>query len=505
MPHVLPIFGVLMARQRIIEHTKAAAAKAATQKARTRGRPAAKPKRTSRAATNPYGSDTSEITDDFFSKMVAANVQMTGDPRVYTTDEAERWISVIPFPSLCLEYMFAQNGYPLSRMMHLFGIQHSGKSAMAVEIMRWHLEQGGMAAISETEGKDIPDLRNSLLGNPEFRKRVFFNQDPGTDLWQRRVTYWLKSYKKAADGAREGTPGLGRKTVFNMIVDSVGAAATEEERKKIGEAGFAGRGHPVTALAISSFMKTLPDQLIEYPINLTFVNHMKPGQDAAGRPTSSTYGGKSVKFHTTYELEMARIKSIKQARSGGIDVSFQLRKNGLGELGRKISAKLVWGNRRTTDNELQQFSYWDWHGATIDMLLKQGTDTASIRKEIAEVVDLRPVSGRRMYSKALGVPKDAPLRYEQLGELLHTRHEIIDELRKILGIHVRPTFEPGIDLRQQQDEFEKYRKNRRVCPVLKISGEATNLIDGLAELQDNTQHVDGRTSDLDPVETHDDD
>lgn len=503
-----------MVRQRLVAQAKAAEAKTAekpatarraTRSARKAGDRTRTRTRTRAKTGNPYGSDTAEVTDTFISGMITNNMAITGDKRVYVASESEQWISVIPLPSLCLEYMFGQNGYPLSRMMHLFGVQHSGKSAMAVEIMRWHLEQNGIGAISETEGKDIPDLRNSLLVHKHFQDRVFFNQDPGTDLWQRRLSYWLKTYKRTADGAKaDGVKAQGRKTVFNMIIDSLGAAATSEERDKIDSTGYAGRGHPVNALAISSFMKTLPEKLIDYPISLTFVNHMKPIQDAQGRPGISTYGGKSVKFHTTYELEMNRSKSIKQARSGGIDVSFRLRKNGLGEMDRRITASLLWCNRRNAAGELQQYSYWDWHGATIALLLAQRDAAASIRKEIDEIVDIRPATGRRAYSKVLGVPKDSPLRYDEFGELLYTRPELLTELRKVLGIHIRPTFEPGIDLRKQQQDFEKYKLNHRVCPVPRLVSEAADLAQSLHELTANTQLVNGKKMEIPDAEVADD-
>lgn len=486
-----------MARQRLVADAVAAETKkakpAVASRTRAAGAPAARKAPRKAKTGNPYGSDTAAVTDSFVTAMIGINTTHTGEKQVYTAKESEQWVSVIPLPSLCLEYMLGQNGYPLSRMMHLFGVQHSGKSAMAVEILRWHLEQHGMGAISETEGKDIPDLRNSLLVHEKFQERVFFNQDPGTDLWQRRVSAWLKTYKEAADGRKaDSVKGHGRKTVFNMIVDSIGAASTAEERDKIDAAGFAGRGHPVTALAISSYMKTLPEKLIGYPISLTFVNHMKPVQDAQGRQTPSTYGGKSVKFHTTYELEMSRVKSIKQARSGGIEVAFRLRKNGLGEMDRRITANLLWCNRRNSEGELQQFTYWDWHGASIALLVSLGTTCASVRQEISDIIDLRPATGRRMYSKVLGVPKDAPLRYDQFGELLYTRPELVSELRKVLGVHIRPTFEPGVDMRTQQREFMKYKLNHRVCPVQSLGAEAAELADSLHKLKEKTQMIHGK-------------
>ena len=87
------------------------------------------------------------------------------------------------------------------------------------------------------------------------------------DDWQQRLTASIDAMKGAMDGTA-ADPGPGRTFPVMYSVDSIMGKLTAESQRKIAEEGFAGRGFPIEALAISRYLSSVPSWLDGWPFLL---------------------------------------------------------------------------------------------------------------------------------------------------------------------------------------------------------------------------------------------
>jgi len=354
-------------------------------------------------------------------------------------------VTGIPLPSLVMRYFFRSTVFPLSKIVPLTGQEGSCKSAFLYEIMRWHYMANGGAALAQNENKDSPELRRSILKyNPEWASKFFKEDTTSLEEWQEFLIRTLSSTKEIYEDSK--TAGA----VWPLIlgVDSITATGTAAELENIHSDGFASRGFAVMANLISRFMRAMPGQLRNYPFTVVGTNHLKPGTDAMGRPKDDIPGGKSVKFMETYEIKMVRIKDIDKANYGGITVQFTLQKNSLGPSRFSVKADLLWWRAPGPNGKPRQETAWDWETASIELLLafESCKGKKGLYRRLQEVCDIHVISKttRKAWSNVLGVPKDSPTTFRQLGRLLETRQDILVQLYEILGIEVRTVWDQRI-------------------------------------------------------------
>lgn len=422
-------------------------------KATTRKKPARRKKK--KAVSSWDDADNRDVLlDGFFDAAVDEVAKETGRTDIVAADVAEKILICVPFQHLCWKYLFCSQGYPLGRLLHLFGPQGSCKSALATEILRWHLLLDGLGVVMENENKDTPDLRRSILQNPRFFKRCRTHPTSSMDGdggWQQAFTHWISTAKSKAVGTATN-PGPGRVIPYCFIVDSVMGTATGDELKKIAESGAAGRGQfGVGANILSNYCRAIPDMLRQEPFSAIWVNHQKP-KEVNGKPSYNTPGGKAIGFYASMELEVKRTKYIKLANQGGVTIQFTVRKNCVGETGRKMEASMLW-QWVETENGWQQQTFWDWYATTTDLLVKLKTGgSADLKKRLAQVCDIQTATGRKVYSKRLSIKKDKPVTYHEFGRKLESRPEVVAELEPLLGIAPRPLYVPRVDFGVQIDE-----------------------------------------------------
>lgn len=418
-----------------------------------------------------------EQTDDLMDSMFSEARNFFGEENFYTGSEAEQLIVGLPLPALCLRYLFQSTVYPLSRMAIITGQEGSCKSAMLYEMFRWHRLFGGRNILLECETKDSPDLRTSILGYDS--KACGMKRCHSLEEWQKALTWFIEDSQKRMTGTKE-RPGPGRIIPFCIGIDSLMATASEENIKKILEQGYADRAHPLEALKISQFMKVWPQKLFRWPFSVIGTNHLKPTTDFMGRPGRNLPGGMSLKFQETYELEMARTGDIHRADHDGISVTITTRKNSLGPSRKQIKATLVWWNeyeevppevKDQVVNEdainavagipqvqSRQRTMWNWHSASIDLLLEIQSKDRTRWKKIEEFLDLKAErsKGNMVWSRALGIPSEDKVPFNQAGAMLEERPDILNRLHALLGIRERFEFEPGKDFQQQMVDAKTF-------------------------------------------------
>lgn len=425
-------------------------------------------------------------TDNLMDSMFAEAKKIFGTDYFYVGSESEQLVVGLPLPALCLRYLFQSTVFPLSRMTIVTGMQGSCKSAFLYEIFRWHRLYGGRNILLECESKDSPELRASILNYDS--KAVGVKPCESLEEWQTALTRFIQLNQELMTGTKSA-PGPGRVIPLCIGIDSLMGKASEENIEKVLKEGFSGRAHPVEALKISQFMKVLPQKLATWPFSIVGTNHLKPAQDYMGRPTRNIPGGMSLKFQETFEVEMTFLEDIKRADHDGIVVQMLARKNSLGPSRKKIKASLVWWNDILSDEEMEksnaesnviQRTMWNWHSASIDLLLEIQSKDPSRWKKIEPYLDLHPErsKGSVVWSSALGIPPTDKVTFREAGEMLELRTDILKHIHGLLGIRERYIFEPGKDFKAQLDLA---RQEKVENPEL----QEENLLTGLEDTLEN--------------------
>ncbi len=383
--------------------------------------------------------------DDCLSAIINDAKEKFGEDKIYTGKESEARLVGIYMPALCLRYLYQCNIKPLSRMEQITGTQESCKSAYLYEHYRWIRCNGGKSYHIENESKDSDALRMSVLAYDSNAVELFISE--ALEEWQEYMTYLLsdKSIKKILVGSKE-RPGPGKTIPIGFGLDSLTAKASKEVQVKMDTVGYADRVHPVDAMKLSSYLKYMPQKLVNWPFWFGCINHLKPAKNANGSIDYHTPGGYSIKFQETFETRMQRVGDIESGDEG-VKIKFSTQKNSLGPGRKTITAAFRWFSDPETR---RQVSYWDWHAATID-LLDTGLKTGALRKACNDVVDIRTKisGGKKVWSKTLDIPEDDAVPYSIAGQMLESRPDLISELHKILGVREYTVFKNGVDYGQQ--------------------------------------------------------
>ncbi len=429
--------------------------------------------------------------DGMFSAMRDDLFEKTG-LRASIGTEAETLLVGLPLPAFCLRYLFQSTTFPLSRIVQITGEEGSAKSSFAYEMIRWHMVYGGGGIEAENELKDSPDMRNGILAwNPMWLRRMGSTPTHYLEAWQDVLTHTMNQFKKQQDAPG----GPGRTVPVAWLVDSLMSTAPLSEVQAVLKEGHAVRGFALAAQLIAKYMRTMPMQIQNYPFTVIGTNHLKPATDFMGRPTANVPGGKSVKFHETYEIEMHRQMSpdIDRLDYGGLRVIIKCKKNSLGPSRKMIQAELLWWKEAVPEAErdpngpevqTRTRAVWDWDTATIDLLLSfsktEGKKT--IFNQLMNICDINVTSTQQKtcWSRALGIPESAPVYYRQAGSMLDRRADLLMPMYHILGITPRRPFQPGIDYRDLLATAEaQAREEARNL----YQGEALPVVDG-TESQD---------------------
>ncbi len=365
---------------------------------------------------------------------------------VYSGKESRDLVVGIPLPGLAFEFLLANDVLPLSIVMQLVAKWGTGKSGLVAEMFRWFDTAGGMGFHMENETKFSPEWFESIMGTPCF-DRLTPQRCTSIDDWQQRLTASIDYMKSAMEGTA-AEPGPGRTFPVMYSVDSIMGKLSVESQKKILEEGFASRGFPIEALAITRYMQTIPSVLDGWPFLLVLVNHLKEKQDENQNRVRSTAGGVGVNFLETFELEMRKTKSKIEAEAfDGFQVDITCMKNSLGVTGRTITTRVLWWEEEDPSDPSQwkQKTVWDWDWSTIRLLysilhvkganpkLKKNLQEADFHLDCPSVSDVE----NRAWSKTLGMTKDDALPWNEVGAMIRTNPKVMATLRDALRIKRR--------------------------------------------------------------------
>lgn len=386
-----------------------------------------------------------------------------GTSGVFHGSETNRLVVGIPCP-LPFEFIIANDAFLLGIIYHLVGKHKSMKSGLLAEFFRWAYLAGGFGVLNECETKFSESWYRSIMrgADPGTGEEVCFydsmplNRCDSIEDWQKRLTFDIEgkeSYKFDMEGTKE-QPGPGRTFPIVFGVDSIMGKLTEKSQADIVKEGAAGRGYPVEALQIGRYLATMPNWLDRWPFAVVLVNHLKLNQNPdTGQEERNMSGGKRTLFQESFELELRKGPKINCTEFEGRFIDITCAESSFGADGRRIRTRVRWWEEPDDSNRFVQKTEWDWDWATTNLLhaiLKgddKGNNYVRYRKKLKDLdfhMDFTGTSATinaTAWSKTLGVTKDDPLSWKDMGALIRETPAVVELLRNGLCIHRRPWLE----------------------------------------------------------------
>lgn len=368
------------------------------------------------------------------------------DPTICVASEASIKVIGVPLPALSMEYVIQNTVWPLERVAQIVGREGTCKSFFTFEVCRWFRRLGGGGILFENETKYSPEAAMSILG---YDSEVLgYTPCENLEDWQSKMQWFIQQTKHNMIGTKkEKGPGKVYPVVY--ILDSLMGKLSAESMQNIETTGHVSRAHPLEALKITPFLKAIPSRIRRWPMALICTNHLKKGQaSTGGQPERTKAGGVQLNFQETFELQLNRCKQfhISTAKYDGVHLEMKCYKNSLGNTGRKLFVDVHWWDEPDpkTGRMVQQ-TRWQWHAATTRLILNM---PGSLGERLRTVVDLKKCPGDNVKSRALGATKN-PISFHEAGLRINKNKAMKNELRKLLGIKIRKTFESGVDYEKQ--------------------------------------------------------
>ncbi len=383
------------------------------------------------------------------SKMLISSMaeaaKASGDDTTCVAGKVGELVIGVPLPSLCWEVMLQNNVMRLGIEVQILGVEGTCKSGLGFEMVGWFARFcGGCGTLIENEDKFDPNWAQAVIDMPY--EVLGYDEAASLEDAQQKLQAAMKRFKLMQEGVSKKEPGPGRVFPVLFLLDSLMGKPSEETMKGIHEDGFASRAHPVEALKLTPFLKTIASDMKGWPFLFVFTNHLKIGKDKQGKKERHKAGGALKDFQETMELEITKIGRRTYVGHSDLELQIECRKNSMGDTGNKLVVVM-----RTKKNQVTRkpVAKWRWHAATIHMLASY-PPTGEIGLQIREVLDLHKMAEDKWWSKTLGVKKAEPMDSEDIGALLHSRQDLVDRLRPIFGVQMRKVFEVGTCYRKQR-------------------------------------------------------
>jgi len=418
-----------------------------------------KGKETLRSRWNQKNSAVSR--DGMMSQLLNSARDKFGSDRVFgSREELEQLCVGVPTPSLAFEYMIANDIFPLQAVMMLAGSWGTCKSALSYEFFRWIYELSGVNVHIDTEDKFDGEFASDIMRVPHGVNPIISSRANSLEQMQQMLTHYLQQVQKTMIGTKE-SPGPGKIVPCCFTIDSLAAAASEENQEKILKAGNAGRAHPVEALKNTGYLKSIKKQFEGWPFTLLIVNHLKEKTDDMGRSHKYTLGGEAFNFHESFQLENTVWKSkFKNSKFSGIGIRIKCSKNSFGPTGRQIRTRFLWWveDDEATGQPRDVF-LWDWNWALCTLLNEvDGSEKTRLQDRGINIKCKSPAADVECLANLtiLGMAKDEYLPFQEVGQMIQDNEEVSELIRDALNIKRRYHLDRPFDEIEQdyQDSVE---------------------------------------------------
>ncbi|XVE61086.1 hypothetical protein DITRI_Ditri06bG0011800 [Diplodiscus trichospermus] len=298
-----------------------------------------------------FHDDNKEIKKD--SALREALLQLAGDFGRESMLSLRRFFSsrrapVISTGSLKLDLALGIGGLPKGRMVEIYGREASGKTTLALHIIKEAQKLGGYCAYLDVENAMDPSLAESMGVNTE--NLLISHPDSAENL-----LCVVDTLTKSG-------------SVDVIVVDSVAALIPQCELDgSIGDSKC-----DVQARIMTQALRKISSSLCHSQTLIIFLNQVrynsKSGQ-ALGRMDEVTCGGNALKFYSAIRLRMIRTGLLKsEDKITGLGVCVQVMKNKLAPAMQKAELGIQFGRGFRRESEVLELACE--HG----IIIKEGSN-----------------------------------------------------------------------------------------------------------------------------------
>jgi recombination protein RecA len=198
-------------------------------------------------------------------------------------------VDAIPSGSILIDQALGVGGFPLGRIVEIFGPESSGKTTLALQVVAQAQKRGGICAYIDAE--------HSL--DPSYAANIGINID---DLIISQPDYGEQALDIAEMLIRSGAVDI-------IVIDSVAALVPKAELE--GDMGDSHMG--LQARLMSQALRKLTPVVHKSKTVLVFINQIR--QNINAMPYASkevTTGGNALKFYASLRIEVRKIASLKR-------------------------------------------------------------------------------------------------------------------------------------------------------------------------------------------------
>lgn len=204
-------------------------------------------------------------------------------------DRSNNAIAATSSGSILIDEVIGIGGYPIGRIIEIFGPESSGKTTLALHAVAEAQKKGGICAFIDAE--------HAL--DPQYATKLGVN-----------INDLIISQPDCGEQALEIAEMLIRsKAVDIIVVDSVAALVPRAELE--GDMGDAHVG--LQARLMSQALRKLASIVHKSDTMLIFINQIRQTINGmAFGPKETTTGGKALKFYASVRLDVRRVGSLKK-------------------------------------------------------------------------------------------------------------------------------------------------------------------------------------------------